>query len=100
MSGGSMNYVCYNVAENADMLQDREMIALAKDFAKVLHDCEWYHSSDICHETYIDTVRKFKRKWFKGDRGERLRGYVDDIFAEAKEECLRMLEFEEQEAEE
>ena len=46
MSGGSMNYACYTIEEQARYL-DRELIDIAKDMAKLFHDAEWWHSSDI-----------------------------------------------------
>lgn len=91
MSGGSMGYLYAQMQEEADMLEDREIIDLFRDLAKLTHDCEWYHSSDICREDYIKTVREFKEKWFKGNREERLKGYVDEIFDRARSECYTLL---------
>ena len=88
MSGGSMNYVCYSIDEQARYLEDRELIDIAKDFAKLFHDAEWWHSSDIDEKDYRETVKWFKDKWLRnGNVDERLRGYIDQIFDDAKQEC-------------
>lgn len=77
MSGGSMNYIFVQIEEYADMLEDKELIELAKDMATLFHDAEWYHSSDTCLGTYRESVKTFKDKWFKDSRQERMRGYID-----------------------
>ena len=88
MSGGSMNYVCYTIEEQARYLEDRELIDIAKDFSKLFHDAEWWHSSDIDEKDYRETAKWFKDKWLRnGNIDERLRGYIDQIFDEAKQEC-------------
>ncbi len=91
MSGGYMNYICFQIEEEAVHLQDSEMEALARDLATVYHDAEWWHSGDIEEDSYRDTVRKFKKKWFKGNRTERLKGYIDEEFNSCKERCMKML---------
>ena len=88
MSGGSMNYACYTIEEQARYLEDRELIDIAKDFAKLFHDAEWWHSSDIGEKDYRETVKWFKGKWLRnGNVDERLRSYIDQIFDDAKQEC-------------
>ena len=91
MSGGSMNYLCWSMENESGMFEDREIIMLVRDLAKVAHDCEWYHSGDICRETYKKTVADFKKKWFKGDRQERLKGIINEVFEEARSECMAMI---------
>ena len=88
MSGGSMNYAYYTIEEQARYLEDRELIDIAKDMAKLFHDAEWWHSSDIDEKDYRETVKWFKDKWLRnGKVDERLRGYIDQIFDDAKQEC-------------
>ena len=88
MSGGSMNYACYTIEEQARYLEDRELVDIAKDMAKLFHDAEWWHSSDIDEKDYRETVKWFKDKWLRnGNVDERLRGYIDQIFDDAKQEC-------------
>ena len=91
MSGGSLNYICYSLAEVAGELRDRELDDLVQDLSKVLHDAEWWLSRDIGEESYREKARKFKEKWFKESREERLRHYIDEIFDKAKQECLNLI---------
>ena len=44
---------------------DKELDELCKDLTVVLHDVEWWQSSDIGEEEYRKTVSKFKKKWLK-----------------------------------
>ncbi|MDD4279699.1 MAG: hypothetical protein PHX74_08210 [Candidatus Sumerlaeales bacterium] len=88
MSGGSMNYAYCTIEKQARYLGDRELIDIAKDFAKLFHDAEWWHSSDIDEKGYRETAKWFKDKWLRSDKvDERLRGYIDQIFDDAKQEC-------------
>lgn len=59
-------------------LYDAEMNDLIKDLCDVLHDLEWWQSADSSEERYRDTLAKFKAKWFRGSRQERLKGYIDE----------------------
>jgi hypothetical protein len=78
MSGGSHDYICYKIeSELVGQMYDTELNDLMQDIAELAHDVEWYDSSDIGKETYLESVRKFKQKWFKGNREERLKGYID-----------------------
>ena len=92
MSGGSMNYV-YNQIEYecVGQMGDRELDDLMKDIAKLVHDREWHLSGDTCEETYLKTVKEFKRKWFKSPRADRLYGYIDDMFSKTRSECMAMI---------
>ena len=91
MSGGSMNYLCYRIEEEADNMGDREIIALCKDMATLMHDREWFLSGDYRESDWIKSLSEFKKKWFKGSRTYRLASLIDEVFTEAKEECLRMI---------
>lgn len=91
MSGGSMNYLCYRIEEEADRMGDRELIALMKDVATLMHDREWYLSGDICVETWEKSAAAFKKKWFGSSRMSRLKGFIEEAFEEAKKECLIMI---------
>ena len=93
MSGGSMDYISYRIEEYSADLCDRELTDLAKDMAEVYHDAEWWHSGEICEETYRKTVAKFKKKWLGSDRELRLKGYVNEI----KEFCDDFISPEEKE---
>jgi hypothetical protein len=91
MSGGSLDYVCYRVEDAANRCPDPEFSDLLKGVADVLHDMEWWMSADIGEEEYLETLGKFKRKWFGGDRAERLRGYVDEELELCRERCYRIV---------
>ncbi|HIR57140.1 MAG TPA: hypothetical protein IAA54_05675 [Candidatus Gallacutalibacter pullicola] len=91
MSGGSMGYIYNTLIEYKGYLCDPEMDSLLEDFCKVLHDAEWMHSADISEETYLKTVEEFKAKWFLEPREKRLKEFVEQIFQNAKNECLKMI---------
>ena len=79
MSGGSYNYICYTLEEECKgAMYDAEMNDLIADLCEVLHDLEWWQSGDTSEKTYRKTLTAFKNKWFKGDRQERLKGYIDE----------------------
>ena len=91
MSGGSMGYTCFKIEEYAECLEDKELVELAKDMAKIFHDAEWYHSSDICHGTYLKSIDEFKRKWFGADRDIRLKAYIDESVNSVKQQLYGLV---------
>ena len=79
MSGGSYSYIYSRLSEECEnRMYDAEMNDLIKDLCKVLHDLEWWQSCDSSEEKYRKTLSTFKKKWFKGDREQRLKGYIDE----------------------
>jgi hypothetical protein len=79
MSGGSYGYIYSTLlAECFGRMYDAEMDDLINDLAEVLHALEWWQSSDYSEEAYRKELAKFKLKWFKGNRKERLKGYIDE----------------------
>ena len=93
MSGGSHNYIYYSIEEYlVGQMEDRELDDLMKDIVTIAHDLEWYHSNDISHNKYRESVRKFKDKWFKQSREERLKKYIEESIQKTKEELLDMIE--------
>ena len=93
MSGGSMNYLYSQLEDKSYMLEDRELIEFVEDFAQLLHDCEWYQSGDYDREYYLKSVDAFKKKWlmFSEKRNERLARYINEIYDNAKRECLELI---------
>lgn len=91
MSGGSMDYLCYRVEEAANAMGDRELTELVKDVAELLHDREWYISGDYGANTWEESVRKFKQKWFDKPREKRLKALIEQMFDETKQECMNMI---------
>ena len=91
MSGGSMDYICYRVSEEADKMGDREIIALCKDVASLMHDREWFLSGDYEESAWKKSLSGFKKKWFKESRSSRLASLVEEVFSEARDECMNMI---------
>ena len=79
MSGGSYSYIYSTLLSECDgAMYDAEMNDMIRDLADVLHDLEWWQSGDSSEDKYRTTLASFKAKWFKGNRKERLKGYIDD----------------------
>ena len=79
MSGGSYSYIYSTLSDECEgRMYDAEMNDLIKDLCKVLHALEWWQSGDYSERAYREELAKFKAKWFKGDRKERLKGYIDE----------------------
>ena len=91
MSGGSMDYVCYRVEDAASMTEDAEFSELLQDAAKVLHAEEWWRSCDSSEEEYRKALAEFKAKWFKGNRADRLKGYVDKEIELCRKRCYSII---------
>ena len=92
MSGGSYDYK-YCTLENyyVGAMYDDEMNDMIKDLVEVLHDLEWWRSCDIGEEDYRKTLNEFKAKWFKQDRSDRLKKYIDDKLEKTKKEFYDLL---------
>lgn len=92
MSGGSYGYKYYTIEEYyVGAMYDAELDEMMKDLVKVLHDVEWWQSSDIGEEDYRKTVKAFKGKWFNADRGERLKPIIERKINEVRTELLNMI---------
>lgn len=79
MSGGSYNYIYIKLwDECGGAMYDAEMNDLISDLCELLHDLEWWQSGDVGEDRYRATLSNFKKKWFKGDRERRLKGYIDE----------------------
>ena len=92
MSGGSHDYVYEKIEyELCGQMKDAELNDLMKDIVELAHDLEWYDSCDIDEETYFETVRKFKNKWFKESRNDRLKDYIDDEISKLKSELYKLV---------
>ena len=98
MSGGSHGYICYRIEEElCGQMYDAELNDLMKDIVKLAHDLEWYDSSDIGEESYKKTVAEFKRKWFKAEREDRLKVYIDDAMEKLRSEMYLLIGMERKE---
>jgi len=71
MSGGSFDYFCYRMEEVSRQIyqkytkEEKIVSSLMKDFAKVMHDLEWWKSGDIGEEDFLKTFNRFRKKWLK-----------------------------------
>lgn len=66
MSGGSYSYIYNRVDEECvNRMYDSQLNEMMKDLVEVLHDLEWWKSCDCSEETYRESVKKFKKKWFR-----------------------------------
>lgn len=107
MSGGRFNYYdsslmtelfpCSWSSENKRLLrenpyEDQEISELMYDLLQLTHDLDWYLSCDTSEPTYLEAKRKFKEKWFgKGGRKKVLTELINQVFEEAKKDCLKMI---------
>ena len=92
MSGGSHGYIYSQIQEElCGQMYDIELNDLMKDIAKLAHDLEWYDSADIGEESYRKTVAEFKRKWFKAERDDRLKAYIDKAVDKVRSEMYLLI---------
>lgn len=92
MSGGSYNYIYSRLSEECEnRMYDSEMNMLIKDLCEVLHDLEWWQSCDYSEEQYRETIAKFKQKWFKGDRKQIAKEYIDEQIGIVKNQLYALI---------
>lgn len=92
MSGGSYSYIYCTLSNECEgQMYDAEMNEMIHDLCEVLHDLEWWQSGDYGEESYRKTVREFKKKWFHGDRQERLKGYIDKQIGIVRDQLYEMI---------
>lgn len=91
MSGGSLNYIYSSIENIIYDIPDIEIKDLAKDFAQLLHDLEWYLSGDYCEGAWNESAHKFREKWLRGKHKERLLKYVDDKCDETRKQLREII---------
>ena len=92
MSGGSCNYVCYKIEEElCGRMEDPELNDLMKDIVELAHSLEWYLSCDTSRDSYIENVKRFKEKWFKAVRNERLKSYIDKDLSDTRDKLYTLI---------
>lgn len=103
MSGGHFNYT-NDTAKDAifgwsdsprNVFEDREISELVWDVFDLIHDFDYYKSGDTCKETYLERKAAFKKKWFGGSRGLRIRRTIDQAIEEARAELYETYGLEE-----
>lgn len=93
MSGGSYNYMYRRINdEYVDRMFDSQLNSMMKDLVDVLHDLEWWQSCDSSEERYRDTVRKFKKKWFKQTKID-VQKQIESKLEQTKDELLKEFEY-------
>lgn len=97
MSGGHFEYIDSRLKDEMfgwsdtwhNVMEDREISELVWDVLNLIHAFDWYRSGDNGEEDYLKAKDKFKKKWFGGNRGVRVRKIVDDALAETKAELYK-----------
>lgn len=93
MSGGSYSYVyCQVENECVGRMFDRQLDEMMKDLVKVLHDLEWWRSSDTGEDTYRRAVTEFKKKWFK-QRKIDVQKQIESEFERTKDKLMKEFEY-------
>lgn len=93
MSGGSYNYVyCQVENECVGRMFDRQLDEMMKDLVKVLHDLEWWRSSDFDEDSYRKTVTEFKKKWFKQTKID-VQRQIESEFELTKNKLLKEFDY-------
>lgn len=92
MSGGSYNYIYSKLSDECeDRMYDDEMNDMIRDLCEVLKALEWWRSSDTSEKSYRTKLYEFKRKWFNGNREERLKGYIDEQIGIVKRQLYLLI---------
>lgn len=85
MSGGSYDYMFYNVMDTyAGRMFDEELNELIEDLSKVFHDLEWWQSGDYSESTYRKSVQEFKEKWLGRTEEKQYEFYKDKLLEKAE----------------
>nr|DAL45425.1 MAG TPA_asm: hypothetical protein [Caudoviricetes sp.] len=93
MSGGSYSYIYNRVEEECvNRMYDSQLNEMMKDLVKVLHDLEWWQSSDTGEDTYRMAVRKFKKKWFKQTNID-VQKQIESEFEKTKDELMKEFKY-------
>lgn len=93
MSGGSYCYMYNRIEEEyVGRMFDSQLNSMMKDLVDVLHDLEWWQSCDSSEERYRETVRKFKKKWFKQTKID-VQKQIESKFEQTKDELLKEFEY-------
>lgn len=91
MSGGRMNYLCYSIENEISNIPDIEIKELAQDFAKLMHDLEWYLSCDYGEGSWTKSLEEFREKWLRNDGTDRIKEYVKKEMKQTEENVLQLL---------
>lgn len=93
MSGGSYNYMYSQIEyEYAGKMHDSQLNAMMKDLIELLHDLEWWQSSDTGEDTYRRAVTEFKKKWFKQTKID-VQKQIESEFEKTKDELMKEFKY-------
>lgn len=93
MSGGSYNYMYSRIEyEYAGKMHDSQLNAMMNDLCELLHDLEWWQSCDCSEETYRESVKKFKKKWFRQTKID-VQKQIESEFEKKKNELLKEFDY-------
>ncbi len=93
MSGGSYCYMyCRIEEEYVGRMYDSQLNEMMKDLVKVLHDLEWWQSSDTGEDTYRRAVTEFKKKWFKQTKID-VQKQIESELERTKNELLKEFDY-------
>ncbi len=74
MSGGALDYACYDLnriverlreEEHVEHLESSSIVELLSDLSDVLHAYEWWRSGDYSKERYVEMWNQFESRWLK-----------------------------------
>ena len=97
MSGGRFNYTDSQLKSEIfgyeekprNVFEDREISRLVWDVLDLIHDFDWYASSDTCEETWLKAKADFKAKWFKKKPEVRVKEIIDEAVEELRTELYK-----------
>lgn len=93
MSGGSYNYMYSRINdEYVGRMHDSQLDEMMKDLVDLLHDLEWWQSCDSDEKCYRESVRKFKKKWFKQTKID-VQKQIESEFERTKNELLKEFDY-------
>jgi hypothetical protein len=82
-----------NVEEECvNRMFDSQLNEMMKDLVKVLHDLEWWQSSDTGEDTYRRAVTEFKKKWFKQTKID-VQKQIESEFEKTKDELMKEFKY-------
>jgi hypothetical protein len=102
MSGGYFEYTDSRLKSEIfgwtdrpkNVFEDKEITELVWDMLDLIHEFDWYKSGDTGEETWLKEKVAFKKKWFGGNRGVRVRRIVDEALQQTKEELYKTFNLE------
>ena len=94
MSGGLFDYADETAKHEifkwsdkpTNVFEDREISELVWDVFDLIHSFDYYKCSDTSKEKYLKDKAEFKKKWFGGNRGLRIKKIVNESIEDVRQE--------------